>query len=428
MAGETDLSSIQGWAKERHAKAQHLEIPKLAKVTKRIKFNSEKKLGKALVWPVFTTSEGGFTHGSGATLNNFKSAQSEDAELEGKQITLGSRIDLKVLTSLQNDKDSFGRWYDEHYLNCRRSMARRLESVNIYGGLPMATFTGAGTLSGAAGTRTITIPKKDTAPAIFMGTRTHEIDLYNGATKINQDDVVSITSWNPVTRQLVIAGDADDLTDLDTAWAAGAGTIDIHWKGMYGETASGLVKIGAETGSVLYANINHATYPDIWQGSALNVGGINADWEKVWNVLEMMAGKGSECGLVGQTSLAQWSAWMADLTALRVFDASYEVKEAKLGHKKILITGPNGNPVTFEPSPFIKGGDTIIFPDTADDEFSECAERIGSTDMTAMHPLSKGEMIVQVPGTNFFESKWYSDQAMKCSPRDIGYLYNATQP
>jgi hypothetical protein len=427
MAGETNLAQIQGWAKDRHGKAMQLEMPSLAKVTKRIKFNEDEKLGKALVWPVFTTSEGGFTHGTGATLNTFKTAQSEDAELEGKEITLGSRIDLKVLTSLQNSKDSFGKWYDQHYLNCRRSMARRLESVNIYGALPMATFTGALTLSGSGASRTITFPKKSFAPGIFMGTRTHEIDLYTGATKINQDDVLTITSWNPVTRAMVIAGDTDDLTDLDTAWNSGAGVIDLYWRGMYGETSAGIVKIAGETGSVLYANINHATYPDIWQGTAVDAGGINADWEKVWNLLEMMAGKGSECPLILQASLAQWTAWMGDLSALRAFDSSYEVKEAKLGHKKIVFTAPNGESATVEPSPMIKGGDVIAFPDTSESEFKGAAERIGSTEMTAMHPLSKGEMIVQVPGTNFFESKWYSDQAMKVAPRDVGYITNSVQ-
>lgn len=413
------LSTAQGWAKPRFGKVQRLAPPKIMRVTKRIKFNDEKKLGKSLDYPVYMNAEGGFTHGPGSTLNEAKAAQTEDASLSGKEITLRSLIDIKTLTSHMSSQDSFGNWFDEHMINCKRSFARRLETVNVYGGASIAQLSA---VSGSGTTRTFTISNQSFAPHIWLGTRTHELDAYNATDKLNDLASIVITGYNPSTREITVSGNATDLTAVDGAGVA----TELYWKGQYGTTASGLYTIGATQSSTEYAAINHATYPDMWQGSLIDVGGVAFDWQALYTGLEENAGRGGECPLVALASLATWGNLMADISALKVFDSSYKMAEAEFGHRKVTFMGPNGMQCTIEPSGMIKRGHVIAFPDVEDEDYSDLVERVGSTDVTVMHPADKGEMIVQVPGTNYFETKFYSDQAIKANPRDIVVYYNIT--
>ena len=413
------LTTANGWAKEIFGDVQRLSLPKSAKASKRIKFNAKKKLGKALEYPVWLSSEGGFTEGPGSTLNEARTAISKEASLEGNQTTLRGLIDIDALASQMNDKDSFGNYLTEHMLQSKRSFARRLETNVVYGGAPIATFTGAGSLSGASTTRTIVIPDAYWAPHIFLGAATHQFDVYLSTAKVNALAAVEITSVNLNTRTLVVSGNSTDLGDLDTAWNSGAGVIDMYWRGAYSLTMKGLYTIGSTTSSTTYAGINHATYPDAWQGSQVAVGSVKFDWNKLNAGLDMAAGKGCECGLIVQVSLKTWCNLLEDISALRVFDSSYKAKEGEFGVESIKFHGVTGQPVIVEPSGFVKRGHVIGFPNTDDEDFADLAERVGASDITIMHPNGKGEMMVQVPNSNFFETKFWTKQAVRVNPRDL---------
>ena len=409
---QTTLSQIQGWTKEIEGEVQRLAFPKLARATKRMPFKERKRIGEAIVYPVWTSSEGGFTHGAGSSLRDAKAAASQQARLSGEQITLRSLIDIKVLTSAATDKQSFGAYFTEHKIQCKRSFARRLETLNLYGNRSIAQLSA---VSGTSTTRVFTISEKTFAPHIFLGTKTHALDAYNGTDKLNDIAPILITSYNPRTRELAVSGNATDLTAVD---GAGAST-ELYWETTYGNMAAGLRAIGSETGSVTYANINHSSNPDTWQGTVVDCGSVAFDWDLLNQGLEEAAGKGCEAPLIAQCSLRTWGNLITDLNALRAFDSSYQVEKGELGVKSIKFHGVNDMPVTIEPSGFIKRGEVIAFPDVSDGDYADLLERIGSTDVTSMHPLDSGEMVVQVPGTNFFETKYYSDQSVKANPRDV---------
>lgn len=405
------LTTANGWAKEQFGEVQHLAPPKHTKFIKHVKYNNKNKLGKEHREPVWVTAEGGFSYDGATTLEEAKAAESQDAVLTATEITCRSLIKRKLLESSTNDKDSFGNYWSAFLVHAKKSFARRLETAMLYGGGNIGVL---GSITGTSTSRAVVISEATWAPHIWQGSKGHNLDAYNGSTQISNAAPFVIASVNLATRTVNITGDSGDLTDLDSAGTSAV----FHWRASRLADGNGLATVAALT-SGTYRAIDVSTYADTWQSTHVAVGSVPFDWAKLNEGLEGAADKGSECPLIVQVSLKTWGNLLDDIASLRVFDSSYKAKEGEFGVESIKYHGVNGFPVTIEPSGFIKRGIALAFPDTSDSEYGGLVERRGSTDVTYMDPLNNEQMFTDVPGTNYFEVKGYSDQALKANPRDL---------
>ncbi len=403
------LSTANGWAKERFGKVQHLAPPKHTKFIKRVKYDEANKMGKEYRFPVWVTAEGGFSYDGANTLEDAKAAETQDAVLTATEITCRSLIRRKLLEAATNDKDAFGNYFSAFLVQAKKSFSRRLETHMLYGGSSIGTL---GSISGTSTSRAIVISEATWAPHIWLGSKGHNLDAYNAGTQLSNAAPLVITSVNLATRTISVTGDAGDLTDVDSASTA----TEFYWRSSKGADGNGLYKIASAT-SGTYMGIDHSTYADVWQGSQVAVGSLPFDWAKLNEGLEGAADKASESAMIVQVSHKTWGNLLDDIASLRVFDSSYKAKEGEFGVESIKYHGVNGMPVTVEPSGFMHRGKAMGFPD-ADEGDGELIERRGSTDVTYLDPMNNEQMFTDVPGTNYFEIKGYSDQALRVNPRD----------
>ncbi len=405
------LTTANGWAKERFGKVQHLAPPKHTKFIKHIKYDSKNKMGKEYRFPVWTTAEGGFSYDGATTLEDAKAAETEDAVLTATEITLRSLIKRKLLESSTSNEDSFGSYWSAFLVQAKKSFSRRLETAMLYGGDNIGQL---GSISGTSTSRAVVISEASWAPHIWAGSAGHNLDAYNGSTQISNAAPFVIASVNLSTRTINITGDSGDLTDLDSASTAAV----FHWRTARNADGNGLYKIASATTGT-YMGISHVDNADVWTGTQVSVGSVPFDWAKLNEGLEGNADRSGECPMIVQVSHKTWGNLLDDIASLRVFDSSYKKTESEFGVESIKYHGVNGFPVTIEPSGFIKRGIALAFPDTSDSgEYGDLAERRGSTDVTFMDPLNNQQMFTDVPGTNYFEIKGYSDQALRLNPRD----------
>jgi hypothetical protein len=118
-----------------------------------------------------------------------------------------------------------------------------------------------------------------------------------------------------------------------------------------------------------------------------------------------------EKGLVDQDvvaliSPAHWSKLIAEATAKRQYDSSYNVDKAVAGHKAIEFYSQNGM-IKVMPSIYVKQGSAYVLPM---DEFM----RIGSADITFEQPGYEGKFFRLLETYNGYELRAYTDQALFC--------------
>ncbi len=407
-----NLTTANGWLKEVTGEVNDVR-PDGVKFTRQVKFMGNKKLGEAYVEPVWLSHEQGFTYDAGTTgtgfdLNNAEAALSDQLRLSGAEIVLTSRVGIKQFAAaVDGGKQSFGNFYKRLLANMAASFKRRVEITSIYGGRPIGT---ASAFSGSGTTRTVTIATAKWAPGIWSGGLNAYVDVYNATDKLNDLADVQVTQVIPASKQIVITGNATDLTAINAAGSS----ADFYFKGAYGNEMTGIVSIAANV-SAVYADINASTY-DLWQGNPVAVGSADLTWDKIQEGVEAAVGRGLDEAIRLYVSIPAWGNLNSDLNALRVIDSSYSVEENELGQKSISYYTICGK-VTVEPSIYVMYGDAFFIPEDA-----AYTERIGSTDITWEIPGQGGEYFTVVQGKNAVEFRAYTDQAvLERAPNKTGY-------
>ncbi len=406
MADAATITTANGMAKDVFGKLKDVLPSSGLKFTKDVKFDGDRKLGEQLSEVVWLTLEHGFTYngtgGSKVTLNDPEVAESKEANIEGNEIIFRTEIVYKLLqqTVAAGDK-AFKSYWSQALVNVKKSFNKRLEITMLWGGTSLGQLGAAATDGGT--TSVMTISDATWAPSIWVGMKNAFVDAYDGSDKLNDLADLQITSVDIKNRALTVSGNA---TDIDAIVAAGT-DVELYFKGSKGNEGTGLQQIAnLTTGS--YLGISGSDYPDLWNGTQVDVGG-QLDWDQIQNGLEEAAGRGCEMPLKLMVSNAGWSNLNSDLAALRAIDSSYKVSETEMGTESIKFHAVTG-PIEIVPSGYMKEGEAVAYPSPSEADIA----RIGTSDVTFDPSTRDGTegMFRHTDNSNTVEIRAWSDQSL----------------
>jgi hypothetical protein len=221
-----------------------------------------------------------------------------------------------------------------------------------------------------------------------------------GPTKLNLAAAIVVSAVDHSARRLTLTGNSADLDAIQTELTAnGAGSVDAYYLGSFGAINPGIIEIASNTG-VLHG-IDGAVY-GLWKGNSVAVGG-SLTWEKIHEGIASAVGRGLDEDALLCVSPRTWSDLNNDLSALRVFDSSYEKKTSSYGSRTIEYFSMNGM-IEVEPSIYMKEGEALLVP-------TKQFKRIGATDITFDLPDKGGEIFRQLEGSAGVELRAYTDQS-----------------
>ncbi len=419
MADVATITTANGMAKDVFGKLVDVLPGSGLKFTKDVKFDGDRKLGEQLSEVVWLTLEHGFTYngtgGSKVTLNSPDVAESKEANIQGNEIIFRTEIVYKLLQqTVAAGEKAFKSYWSQALVNVKKSFNKRLEITMLHGGGAVGTLTSA--TAPTATTSVFTITTATWAPSIWVGMKNARVDVYDGATKLNTNADVQITKVDIKNKQLTVTLTTADQTAIRAIGTNGS-TTTLFFKGSKGNEGNGLKQIAnLTTGS--YLGISGSSYPDLWNGTQVTVGGA-LDWDKIQDGLEEAAGRGCEMDLKLMVSNAGWSNLNSDLAALRAIDSSYKVSETEMGTESIKFHAVTGR-VEIIPTGYMMEGDAVAYPSPSEADIA----RIGTSDTTFDPSGRDGSegMFRHTDNSNTVEIRAWSDQSLyTTNVRDMIY-------
>lgn len=333
----------------------------------------------------------------------------------GSEIIFRTEIVYKLLKqTVEGGTKAFESYWKRALINSKKSFNKRIEIEMLHGGRSLGTVSAA---TDVVTSSVITLTEASFAPGHWVGMRNAALDAYDGATKKNTNADLIITAVDIKNKKLTVSGNAADIDAIIAVGTAGSG-VELYFKGQKGNGVTGLIAIATmTTGS--YLGISGATYPDVWNGTQVDVGGNALDWDKIQDGLEEAAGRGCETDLVLLVNNPSWNNLNSDLAALRAIDSSYDVKKTEMGTQGIVFHSVTGK-ITLEPSNYMMYGEACAYPDTRDSDM----RRIGTSPVTFDPSGRDGAegMFRHVENTNTIELRAWSDQGLWTSQvKDLVY-------
>ncbi len=408
VVGENAFSTLNGWFKEAYASEEMRLVPEASWLVKNIAFNkSEAGLGNLYHQPVVLTHEHGITYAgasSGAfAINTPIASVLQDAQVQGTQLLIASRIDYEAASRAAVSKASFGDATELLVKNMLESISKRLELMFLYG----RTGIGATTTTGTA--TAIVISAASWAAGIWAGLEGAKLEIVDstGATSRTGGTGVTVVSVAPATRTVTVtpitsALSSGDLLYFFSAMVAGP---------TYAESL-GLDAIVTGSGTIF--NIATGTY-QLFKGNSYTVSGaltvtkcldgmLPAIGKGLMDDVVLLCSNKAFQGLINPTidPIAQ-----ASSTNVKVGAMVNQNRADKMvfGASNVEIRGYQGM-ITIVPHLFVKDGEAFAFP-------KKMLKRVGSTDITFNTPGSKGgEFFLQLPSNAGYELRAYANQAL----------------
>lgn len=408
IMGENAFTTMNGWFREAYASEDMKLVPNAAWLVKNVVFNkSEAGLGNLYHQPLVLTHEHGVTYagaGAGAFAINTPVAQVlQDAQVQGTQMLIASRIDYEAAARAAVSKASFGDATELLVKSMMESISKRLELMFLYG----RTGIGAATSSGA--TTSLVISAASWAAGIWAGLEGAKLEVVNatGTTSRTGGTGVTVVSVAPSTRTITVtpalgAGHAaTDLVYFFGAMVAGP---------TYNESL-GLDAMITGTGTIF--NIATGTY-QLYAGNSYAVSGA-LTVTKILDGLLPAIGKGLMDDVIFLCSNKAFQGLLnPTIDPVAVSSSNAKVgavvnmtKSDKMvfGADNIEIRGYQGK-ITIVPHLFVKDGEAFAFP-------KNMLKRVGASDITFNTPGSKGgEFFLQLPSNAGYELRAYLNQAL----------------
>jgi len=392
----------------------HQVVPPSSTTLKSIPFAGDmERVGNQFVEDAVLTHEQGVVYGAIGDVNPLTIATAvpadhQQAKVDAAAIIMNARVSYQHLQRSNGDRKAFGRILSPRVMNLKQSIEKKVDANTLYGRSP----SGLGTLSvvsGSGTTRTWTISTATWSTGWWRGSKGVNLDIYDttGVTKRNTNAVVTVTSVVPGSYQVLVTGNASDLTAI-------VATDIIFPTGAQGNESFGLDYATTLSSGTLW-NINVATY-DLWKGNSFPCGSARLSFGKIMDGLSLAVGKGLDGDVELHCAIPTWSTLLTDQAALRRYDASYKPDKATNGTRSLEFYGPNGGIVKIVPNTMVKEGEAFAFP-------TEYAKRIGSTDITNLQP-GQEEMFIELQSLGGYELRNYYEGAFYC-PRP-GYLVKWT--
>lgn len=397
MASVNTTATLSGLFKEVYGDDITKLLPEVAKLQKRVPFKEQEKIGKKFVQPVVLAREHGVTYaaaGDGAfALNTPIAMQMGQAEIDGAQLLLASRLDYESAAKAASNKKAFANATQHLIETMMESAAHRVEVSMLYG---QSGIGKQSTESGSGTDRVYTLQTASFAAGIWSGAENAELDFYNGSTKLNTNASVVVTAVDLDARTITVTGNASDLTAIDAATLP-----DIYFKGSYGKEMVGIDKI--LTNSTTLFNINAATY-GMWKSSTYSAGSAALTMAKVLQAVGKAVSRGLNEDVTVLVNPITWGNLNSDQAALRSFDQSYSSKESKNGSEAIVYHGQNGK-IEIVSHPCVKEGEAFVVP-------MKKMKRIGAQELSFKSPGSDEQLFRQLDSSAGVELRLYGNQAI----------------
>lgn len=401
MAAVNDLTTLQGLFKDCYGDL-HEVIPDGVKFLNMIPFiQREKQPGNQYVIDVVLGLEHGVTYadGSGAvvTLNSTVAGATKPAQVKGAEIYIRAALSyLAVQRSLGGGAKAFKDASKLVVGNMMRSLTKRLEAALMYGGKNI------GIVDSVSGT-VLTLEASDWAPGIWAGAEGMEIEIFaplSGEadapdTGVQRTGVAIVTAVNFTAKTVTVNA-------LPTGTVAGD---VICFRGAAGKEMAGLHKILSNTGTLFGIN---ATSYQLWKGAAYAPSSTSVlSFAIVEQAITRAVEKGLDSDLVLMVNPGHFDDLLTEQAAKRMYDSSYDSKQAEAGAKSLRFHGQNGM-IEIVSSIYVKEGFA----------YGVCKEdfvRVGSTDITFRDPLMGDQYIKHLENSTAYEMRAWTDQALFCS-------------
>ena len=396
----TNVSDLNGLFKAVYADKLENLIPDNSILTKKVKFEQKRRIGKDFEMPVILERENGVTYaaaGAGAfALNAPINMATKNAVVPSVQQLLRSQMDYEAASKASggNDKRAFYNSTKLLVQSMMESMTHRLECSMLYGN----SATGLGASSSATSTASTTSDVVFTS-ARWCGAEGAKVDAYNSSTSaVIGTAGFTIIAVDPVNRKLSLSGSTADQDSLITAVQ-----VELFWKGTYtgaGTDMNGIDKIITNTGTLF--GISAATY-NLWKGSSYAMAGA-ITIAKLLKSTTIAVGRGLNEEVDCYIAPQQFAVLNAEFADFRQLDSSYSVEKNSTGSSKLSVYAQNGV-MNIYPHSMVKAGEGFILP-------TKYVSRIGSTDVTFNSFGNSGKFFRELSDNAGYEIRCYSDQAI----------------
>lgn len=329
-------------------------IPKLSEAT---------KTGRAFLWPVALTLENGVTYGDQTAFSYEDDVAGvyDEIDLDSNPCVLKSRVALGAANRMANEELTFITHMSLRAGNMKESLMKRAEISCLYGKKGLGKVDSQ---SGSGTTRTYIFTDATWAPGIWGGLEGSLLEARDGASKVNTNADVVLSTVDYDAKSITVTGNA---TDLDAILA----THDIFFKGSYTNDFNGIDAQLTNSGTLF--GIDAATY-QLWAANSYAVTGA-LTMAKVLKGVAKAVGKG---GLAEDTVLLvsslTYEGLNSDLAALRMLDGSFSKQKFENGVVAIVYHCQAGA-IKVIAHPMVKEGEAFLVPEKG-------MKRVGATEIS----------------------------------------------
>ncbi len=346
------------------------------------------KIGRKYLVPAQLSHENGITFGDGTVfaLNDASAAVYEEIELDAYPIILQTVISESVANRMANNSKTF---ITEATLRAQvmyDSLARYLEIAMLYGQSAGGLAESASTASVDSTHEAVVMTAASWSPGIWAGSVGAKVSAYNSGTIISSGDdaIFTVQKVDVANRKVTFTGTSTGITALHAV----ASGLKFFWKGAYGVEMLGLD--AQIVGGTAFFGIDPTVY-SLWQGQTHACGSASLSMAKVLAGAAKAVGAGGlNTDAVLMVSAATYANLNSDQAALRMYDGSYDPKDAENGSKGITYVGPNGN-ITVMVNNIVKEGEAFLIP-------TKYVKRVGAKDLSFERPGKKDEFFQEIPG------------------------------
>ena len=370
-------------------KAQSL-LPENAVLMKLVPAITEAtKEGRKYLVPVQLSHENGVTFGDGTVfaLNDASAAVYSEISVDAYPTILLTQISESVANRMANSKQTF---ITEASLRAQvmyDSLARYLEIAMLYGQSAAGLATIASSVATSSTVETLTITPATWSSGIWSGAVGARVNVYNSTALISSgaDAIFTVTKVNVANKTVTLSGTSTGCTALHVGSAGG---YNVFWAGAYGIEMLGLD--AQIVGGATFLGIDPTIYP-LWQGQTYSSSSASLSMAKVLAGAGLaVAAGGLNSEAVLMVSAATFANLNADQAALRMYDGSYESKEAENGTEGISYMGPNGE-IKIMVNNVVKEGEAFLLP-------VKHLKRVGAKELSFERPGQKDQFFQEIPG------------------------------
>lgn len=385
---------------------KQIPFPDYTKLLNDIPFYSAKMVGRNFIFPVQVGDEQGITannDGTAYTLNASQSFETQEASVQGTEISVVGQISNKAITSGRTDQQSFGNVLAQKVERLMESHAKYAEYQMLYGniGARVTSYT-----AGTSTTGTVTIPAASWSPAFWNGSRSMRIQFYanDNTTLISAgaDSIFTVTTVDFVNRQIGVSGTATGITALAAATYTGGGLF-VYRNGAKDREMRGLDLI-ATTSSGVQFGINSGTY-EVWRANNVTTTGA-LNFTKILEATELAASRGAMGRkMKAYLPIKQWNTLSADQASLVRLQNKTKKVETGLDLDGGLVFHTAVGTLEMVPHPMVRNGDVFIID-------PKVIKRVGSQEITMENQNEKGNYFYPMNGQAGWEIRTYSDFAI----------------